>query len=110
MTYIVDAPLVLARDQGGHVHHRYQGAVIDWLSDEQAEHFLSLGLVHRSGDTSADDAGSDRPDADATKPTLVAWLAANATKDDGSEFTESELNKLNKPDLWGLINSVEEEA
>ena len=45
MGYRVIAPLVVARDQAGMLHHTYEGSYIDWLSDEQAEHFLSLDLV-----------------------------------------------------------------
>lgn len=129
MSYVVDAPLVLARDQEGRVHHRYQGAVIDWLSDEQAEHFLGLGLVHKVGDEpaadpsepdsadagnggdlgSADSADSGKPASDATNKVLVAWLVDNAVKEDGSDYTQSELKPLNKAALWELINAIEDE-
>lgn len=118
MTFVVDAPLVLARDQGGRVHHRYAGEVISWLDDEQRSHFLSLGLVHEVGDVAAssepapdepDDTGG-RPAEDAKKADLVDWVLANALKEDGSEYSEAELNRLNKDDLRALINSVPDES
>ena len=50
MTYRVTAPLVLAVDEGGHTHHVYEGGVIEWLSEAQAEHFLAEGLAVKVGD------------------------------------------------------------
>jgi hypothetical protein len=48
--YRVTAPLVLVKDAGGLTHHCYQGALLEWLSDEQAELFLHHGLVERIGE------------------------------------------------------------
>ncbi len=70
MTYIVTAPLVIAADRDGHNHHVYRGGQIGWLSDAQAEHFLSEGLVEkvRGGDAVLVDGGpigalpADAPD------------------------------------------------
>ncbi len=114
MTYVVDAPLVLARDQARRVHHYYKGAVIPWLDDEQREHFLDLNLVHEVGDvqageerTAALESGGDKPDSEATKPDLIAWVLANVVKDDESEYSEAELKRLTKDDLWALIDGVE---
>lgn len=46
MSYQVIAPCVIAKQQGELGNREfYQGGVIPWLSDEQAEHFLSEGLV-----------------------------------------------------------------
>lgn len=118
MTFVVDAPLVLARDQAGRVHHCYQGALIPWLDDEQRKHFVGLGLVHEVGDMAApdepdsDDTDPDtggRPTEDDSKADLVAWVLANAEKEDGSDYSESELNRLNKGQLVELINSVPDE-
>ena len=61
MTYRVTAPLVLAVDKEGRVHHRYHGAVIDWLSADQKEHFLDSGLVEDLG--SAEERSHPRPTA-----------------------------------------------
>jgi hypothetical protein len=58
MPYKVKAELVVAKDREGKLRHHYRnadhigapinyGSVIPWLSDEQAEHFLRLGLVER---------------------------------------------------------------
>ena len=49
--YRVDAPLVLATGKDGQIHHYYSAdssagpSIIEWLSDEQAAHFLAEGLV-----------------------------------------------------------------
>ncbi|WP_406813974.1 hypothetical protein [Mycobacterium sp. M23085] len=47
----VTAPLVIAKDQAGRLHHCYQGSLLGWLSDQQAQHFLSHGLVERIEDS-----------------------------------------------------------
>jgi hypothetical protein len=49
MSYRVTSPLVLARDKEGKVHERYEGAVIDWLNDDQKRHFLEAELVVKIG-------------------------------------------------------------
>lgn len=41
----VVAPLVIAKDQTGKLHHAYCGSLLGWLNDEQREHFLRRGLV-----------------------------------------------------------------
>jgi cytochrome c oxidase cbb3-type subunit 2 len=43
--YRVLAPLVLAKDEKGLVHHKYEGSVINWLSEDQASQWVSGGLV-----------------------------------------------------------------
>lgn len=117
MSYQVVAPLVIAKDQAGKLQYVYEGGVIPWLSDEQAEHFLSSGLVVETdrgvgGSDPAEAAGDDeggRPASNANKATLIAWLVANAVKEDGSEYTADELDDLTKADLWDLINAVGDE-
>lgn len=106
--YQVLAPLVLAVDQDGKTHHVYQGGVIDWLSDEQAAYFTAEGLVAKVGDTAADagDGDSSTPGVAATKAELVAWIIDNAVHEDGSEYGESELNRLNKHELRDIIDAV----
>lgn len=48
----VTAALVIAKDQSGRLRHCYQGSLLGWLGDEQAQHFLNKGLVERIGDSS----------------------------------------------------------
>ena len=104
MTYRVTAPLVLAVDQGGQTHHVYFGGVIDWLSDDQHDYFLSEGLVvHLDAPTPAE---GDKPHAAATKSELIAWLVDHAVKPDGSDYTAGSLQPQNKDDLWTLIDAV----
>lgn len=108
MSYTVVAPLVLAQDREGRIHHRYEGSTIEWLSDEQAEHFVGLGLVRKAGggEPSTDEDG--KPGDDATKQDLIDWLVANAVTDDGSDYTEGALRPLNKAQLRELVDAVED--
>lgn len=111
MSYQVTCPLVLAKDKEGKVHERYEGAVIDWLSDEQAEHFISAGLVVELDSAPADSGESDdggKPAEDATKAELIEWLVENAVDTDGNDYTASKLQPHNKDQLWELINAVED--
>lgn len=71
MAYKVTAPLVLAVDAQGHTHHVYQGGLIEWLSDEQREHFLSEGLVEELGDAEF----ADVPDESWTRAAIDDWAA-----------------------------------
>lgn len=117
MSYLVTAACVIAQDQDGKLHHHYEDDVIAWLSDEQAEHFVSSGLVE---ETDSDPGGSEpvdepddtngKPAEDAKKADLVEWVLTNALKEDGSEYAEAELNRLTKDELWALINSVPDES
>ena len=55
MSYRVTAACVIAKDQGGHSHHFYEGSVVPWLSDGQAQHLLDENMVvevYFSGDQS----------------------------------------------------------
>lgn len=114
MAYLVTAACVIAKDQDGKLHHRYEGDVISWLSDEQAEHFLSSGLVEKTdkgvgGSEPVDESDGDgKPASYATKAVLIDWLVENAVDEDGSDYTESKLQPLNKGQLWELINAVED--
>jgi hypothetical protein len=54
MPYRVTCHLVLARDQKGLVHHRYDGEIIEWLSDEQRSQWLADGLVEELGQPQLD--------------------------------------------------------
>lgn len=110
MSYQVTCPLVLAKDREGKVHERYEGAVIEWLSPEQAEHFVSSGLVKEldGGQAADDDSDGGKLAEDATKAELIAWLVENAVDEDGGDYTESKLQPHNKAQLWDLINAVED--
>jgi hypothetical protein len=69
------APLVMAKGLDGRLRQLYRGDVCDWLSDEQARHFLRLGLIERiSADTQgavvdAADAPAEHADLDDTADT-----------------------------------------
>lgn len=105
MSYRVVAPLVLAKDPEGKTHHCYQNAVIQWLSDEQATHFLESGLVEEvDGDPTPD---GEKPAKNATKPVLVAWVVDHVAKDDGSDYTTEEVDQLKVPEIRAIIDSVE---
>ena len=111
MTYRVTAPLVLAVDEGGHTHHVYEGGVIEWLSEAQAEHFLAEGLVEvvDTAPVADDEPGDDgdKPPINAKKADLVAWLVDNALKEDGSDYTADDLEPLKVAELRDLVDSVE---
>lgn len=98
MSYVVIAPLVIARDETGQNHHVYQGGVIEWLSPEQEQHFLAEGLIK---ELSEDDVGEDgKPLRAATKPVLVEWLA-----DHQSDYSRDQLGDMTKDELWVLIDA-----
>lgn len=109
MTWKVTAPLVLAVNPDGQVHHVYGGSLIDWLSDAQRDHFLAEGLVVAADSeaTAAEaSAGDGRPGEHATKAVIVDWLVANAEHADGSPYTEAELRPFTKDQLWELVDAV----
>lgn len=97
MSYKVVAPLVLAKDSEGKTHHRYEGDVIQWLSPEQAQHFLGLGLVVEvNGHTPpAADAGGpavEKPKQVAPKADWVDFaVASGLTADEAEAMTKAEL-------------------
>jgi hypothetical protein len=103
MTYRVTAPLVLAKDQDGHTHHRYEDAVIDWLSDEQAKHLLAEGLVEKISGRSVPKA--EQPPEDADGPPKQAapkadWVDYAVSK--GADVDEAEvLTKQELVELYG---------
>lgn len=107
MSYQVTAPLVLVRDGAGQVHHAYEGAVIQWLSPEQAKHLLSVGQVVEIHSAEADGDDGGVPHAAATKAELIAWLVEHAVKPDGGEYTAGALQPLNKDELRALIEAVD---
>lgn len=92
MSYKVTAPLVLAKDQDGHTHHRYEGAVIHWLNDEQAEHLVAEGMVEEvDGGEDVEEAGP--PAKSAPKQDWVDYAVDvhGADADEAGELTKQEL-------------------
>ncbi|CQD03762.1 hypothetical protein BN000_00642 [Mycobacterium europaeum] len=100
--YRVVAPLVVAKDQTGKLHHCYRGAWIPWLSDEQRAHFLRHGLVEQ---LDSPDAGPEIAPLDALieKPKKVApkeeWVRFGVSKGNSA----AELEALTKDELVDLL-------
>lgn len=93
------APCVIAKDQEGKNHHRYEGEIVSWLSDEQAEHFLTAGLIEK---TDASVGGSD-PDDDGQPPktaTKDVWV--EYAVDDG--YDRDEVEAMTKADIQALFD------
>ncbi|MGB0971358.1 MAG: hypothetical protein ACPGVG_10395 [Mycobacterium sp.] len=111
--YVLLASALYLRQEDGSRKRYRSGDVVSGLSDEQASRLLTAKAIAVPGreQPAADDDpdAGDKPEPDANKPALVAWLLANVVKDDGSEYSEAALNRLSKPKLWELINSVPEE-
>jgi hypothetical protein len=105
--YKVVAPLVLIKDEAGRVNYAYENALVR-LDEEQAERFLEEGLVEES-DVELDDEedGTQKPSRTAKNADLAEWIVANATKDDGSDYTAEELAGLTKANLLAIIDSLE---
>jgi hypothetical protein len=104
MAYLAVAPLVLAKDQAGRIHYHYEGInpVIPWLSDDQAEHFLSEGLVEEADDDELDEADPlARPRNTALKDVWVAHVVAKTAATE-KPVTAEEADKLSKQELISL--------
>ncbi|QFG09036.1 head-tail connector protein [Mycobacterium phage ThulaThula] len=114
--YRVTAALVCARDQGGRVHHRYYGEIIEWLPADQAKHLLDLGMVEKVGsapapvDEPVDDVEPEpvdvepQPRAEGGAPLRAApkadWVDYAVSK--GVDPVEAEsLNKTELIELYG---------
>lgn len=102
MSYLVTAACVLAKDPAGRIHYHYEGSTINWLSDEQAKHFVDEGLVEKVDDDteSVEEHHTDegRPKKVAPKAVLVDWL-------EGRGYDRTELESQSKDELWGLIDA-----
>lgn len=100
--YRVVAPLVIAKDQTGRLHHCYRGAWIPWLDDVQRGHFLRHGLVEELGSPDAAPA-LDPMDALVEKPKKVApkedWVRFGVSKGN----SQAELEALTKDELVDLL-------
>lgn len=99
MTYRVTAPLVLARDKEGKVHHVYQNGVINWLPEDQKAHFLDVGLVEEVGaDGSADnDDDGSKPKKAAPKADWVEFAVADG-------YDRDEVEAMSKSDIQALFD------
>ncbi|BCP29603.1 hypothetical protein JF780_05775 [Mycobacterium intracellulare] len=100
--YQVVAPLVVAKDQTGKLHHCYRGAWIPWLDDVQKAHFLRHGLVKQL--ESPDAAAPIEPlDSLVEKPKKVApkedWVRFGVSKGNN----QAELEALTKDELVDLL-------
>lgn len=96
MSYKVLVACVIARDQGGHSHHYYEGAVIPWLADDQAEAWLAEGLVDKASGPKADEPADGSPAKVATKEVWVDYAVAKHGVD------RAEAEALTKPELQEL--------
>jgi hypothetical protein len=99
MAYKVTAPLVVAKDQSGFNRHRYAGAIIPWLNDEQKAHFLAKGLVEEIPDKEAEKVapvGSVKP---AKTAPASAWVEYGVAQ--GQD--RAELEALSKQELVELL-------
>ena len=100
MSYLVTAPCVVARDQDGRLHHVYEGGVIQWLSPEQAKHFLDSELVEETskgvgGSEPVDEAEDGPPAKTAPKGDWVDFAVA-------SGYDRDEVEAMNKADIQAL--------
>lgn len=126
------APVLLATtifvlQEGGNYKQFHRGEAVPGLNEEQVERLTKCGALGTAADVEPEvvepedvierngagvpvpdaDDDTDRPAEGANKPELVAWIYANVAKDDGSDYTKSELNKMSPEDLRALIDSVE---
>jgi hypothetical protein len=91
MSYRVLVPCVIARDTVGHSHHHYDGAIINWLPDDQARRFLDEGLVAEVDGTPDDRA----PAKTAPKADWVTFaVSKGADADEAEALTKQELVEL----------------
>lgn len=101
MSYTVIGALVIAADPEGKLKYHYQGAQIEYLSDEDAERFLDDGLVVDNDEPKALDVGDDDPPAgvDGDKPPKTAskdaWVeyavAKGMSREEAEEATRADL-------------------
>lgn len=99
------------QEDGSRKRYRHGDAVAD-LPKAVAERLRRIGAIGEAVgavDLEAESlTGAPKPDEDATKADLIAWLVDNAVDADGADYTTSKLQPLNKAALWELINAVED--
>jgi hypothetical protein len=105
MSYRVIAPLVVAKDQSGFNRHRYHGAIIPWLSEAQAKHFLSHKLVAKVDEPAPAPAPvvAEHPVGVGGKPAKVASKEAWVDFGVHSGQDRAELEALTKQELIDLL-------
>ena len=97
VSYLVTAPCVIAKDQEGKNHHRYEGDVIAWLSDDQADHFIEAGLVEKTdkGVGGSEPADDGPPPKTAPKAKWVDYAVASGyDRDEVEEMTKADIQEL----------------
>lgn len=116
--YVLLASVFHQRQEDGNRKRFRTGDIITGLSDDDAERLLKAKAIALPGDVaSAPDLESpggsaetadEKPGEDANKPELVAWLYENVAKEDGSDYTKTELNKMSPDELRAIVDSVED--
>ncbi|SIC56369.1 Uncharacterised protein [Mycobacteroides abscessus subsp. abscessus] len=103
MGYLVTAPLVIVKDQVGKLHHTYHGATIPWLSDEQRDHLLGLGMIQEDGTAPVAAVADQGAVETVAKPLSLAptedWIKYGVSQG----HNEAELKGLEKPELIELL-------
>ncbi|MBR7191720.1 hypothetical protein [Gordonia sp. SCSIO 19800] len=112
MSYEVIAPLVVAGDPEGKLKYHYQGAIVEYLSEEDAERFLDAGMVVENDDIHTEslvplddpaDGGDPPPVGDGVRPPKTAskeaWVEYAIAK---HGFTREDAEAASKADLQEL--------
>jgi hypothetical protein len=102
MSYKVVVPCVIARDRERHAHHHYEGALIPWLADDQAQRFLDEGLVEKVTGAAPSDSSDDGPPAKtALKEEWVNYVVAK-TATTNEPVSVEDADAMSKADLIEL--------
>lgn len=115
--YVLLASVFFQRQQDGSRKRFLRGDTITGLSDEQVTRLVKARAIAAPGDVELEPAepvhidGTDtsKPGEGANKPVLVGWIFENVAKEDGSDYTKTELNKLKVGELRAIIDSVADE-
>ncbi|WP_431840650.1 hypothetical protein [Gordonia hongkongensis] len=111
MSYEVIAPLVVAGDPEGKLKYHYQGAIVEYLSEEDAERFLDAGMVAESADLANEafipladdpaDGGDDPvpPAGDGARPPKTASKDAWVDFAEAKGMSRAEAEDMSKADL-----------
>jgi hypothetical protein len=71
------------------------------------DHGGEEGLAKSDVELDDEEDGTQKPSRTAKNADLAEWIVANATKDDGSDYTAEELAGLTKANLLAIIDSLE---